>query len=140
MVRQRASSRGATDNGSFVSKYQRKQRSRGNFNFVERNEETTDLLQAMIARSEDYRLPGTVRSGVRHDMLDLAMQTNDEEIWKLLGDAFVRAAEADDLVPRLSDRFVDNCPDIVFETFHRYCAATRFTGWKNRAIRIWQNR
>jgi len=95
-----------------------------------------EMLELLIIRSEDYGLPGVVRTGVRHDMIDVAIRQDRKEVWKVVGEALIRAAEQDDLVPRLSDRFVDSCPDVVFAAFDHFNAACRFAGWRKRTIRL----
>lgn len=94
-----------------------------------------NIIQAEIVRSEDYGLTAPARSAIRHGLIDKAIIAADEEVWRDVGEALIRAAEIDDLIPRLSDRFVDMCPDEVFATFAPDSAASRFMGWRCKTQR-----
>jgi hypothetical protein len=86
-----------------------------------------------IDRSENYQLTGIVRSGIRHDLLDIAEQLNDDLVWDEIAQALVRACDEKDLTPQVSDHFVRAAPDHIFAKVADGSPYHRFTRWKNRA-------
>ena len=118
-----------------ISKYQLKQRRLRTFKFVNQPKNgQQEMIASMIQRSENYETPDKVRTAIRHDMVDIAIKQADDRIWVDVGEALIRAAEQDDLVPRVSDRFVEACPDTVFEGFHIENAACRFVAWRRKTL------
>jgi hypothetical protein len=95
-----------------------------------------DYFDRQIARSENYELGPVTLSAIRHDLIDAAIKLQDDDLWLDLGRALVRACDMKDLTTKVSDRFVDNCPDVVFETLGRTVSPYfRFAGWRKRTER-----
>jgi 16S rRNA C1402 N4-methylase RsmH len=91
-----------------------------------------------VDRSENYQLPDVVRSGIRHDLLDVAEQLGDDLVWDEIAQAIVRACDEDDLTPQVSDHFVRAAPDHIFRKVAMGSPHDRFTRWRRRAYELGQ--
>ena len=88
---------------------------------------------AELARAQNYKLTGPQRSGVLHDLMDEACRDGNEYLWSSIAEVLVRACDADDLTPQVSDHFVRDAPDEVFKAVARKSPYSRYTYWRKRA-------
>jgi len=94
---------------------------------------TEKKLRQLIYRSENPKCRSEQRNRMRHKLLNLAIEVNEYDVWLKIANAFVRACNADDLTPQVSDRFVDHCPEKVFRVLGPEVSPyERFSGWRKR--------
>ncbi len=96
----------------------------------------TSTRQATIERSEDYSLLPSVRSGIRHELIDEAHRRDDNRFWREVARALVKAHGQDDLSGQVSDHFVNLCPDHIFREFTGKSPRHTFKNWSKRARRM----
>jgi hypothetical protein len=91
-----------------------------------------DRNQSRFVRSENYNLSAKSRSAERHELMDIAKITNDDDLWLQIGLALGRACERDDLAPEVSDHFVRDCPHSIFVQVAGEIPRAKFKNWRKR--------
>ena len=92
-----------------------------------------DNTEDELERARDFTLHYKKRAAIWHGLMDVAEATEDDELWNEIGEIIIIAFNRDDVSAKISDHFVDKCPDEIFRKYAMQGPHDRFVAWRKRA-------
>lgn len=89
-------------------------------------------IENELERARDTTLNYKARSAIWHGLMDVAELWQDDALWNEIGEIIILAFSRDDVSAKISDHFVEKCPDVVFRKYALQGPHDRYVRWRQR--------